>query len=105
MNMLSFLGKTPTLALKKAQEECGEDAIVMTTKKINGGVDQEAVYEVVVAIEDGAIQKKDKKKVEDELYEKEGGYASKKRIYKVIPSLFAGLKFKIFFVTFISKTK
>ena len=64
MNMLSFLGKTPTLALKKAQEECGEDAIVMTTKKINGGVDQEAVYEVVVAIEDGAMQKKDKKKVE-----------------------------------------
>ena len=34
MNMLSFLGKTPTLALKKAQEECGEDAIVMTTKRL-----------------------------------------------------------------------
>jgi flagellar biosynthesis protein FlhF len=64
MNMLSFLGKTPTLALKKAQEECGEDAIVMTTKKINGGTDQEAVYEVVVAIEDSVMQKKDKKKVE-----------------------------------------
>jgi flagellar biosynthesis protein FlhF len=59
MNMLSFLGKTPTLALKKAQEECGEDAIVMSTKKIEGGVDQEAVYEVVVAVEDGMRKKKE----------------------------------------------
>ena len=35
MNMLSFLGETPTLALRKAQEECGEDAIVISTKKIS----------------------------------------------------------------------
>ena len=34
MNMLSFLGRTPTIALKKAQEECGEEAIVISTKKI-----------------------------------------------------------------------
>ena len=34
MNMLSFLGETPTIALRLAQEECGEDAIVISTKKI-----------------------------------------------------------------------
>lgn len=33
MNMLSFLGETPTVALRLAQEECGEDAIVISTKK------------------------------------------------------------------------
>ena len=31
--MLSFLGETPTIALRQAQEECGEDAIVISTKK------------------------------------------------------------------------
>ncbi|XPV53086.1 MAG: hypothetical protein ACNI3H_12705 [Halarcobacter ebronensis] len=33
MNMLSFLGETPTIALKNAQAECGEEAIVISTKK------------------------------------------------------------------------
>ena len=28
MNMLSFLGETPTIALRLAQDECGEEAIV-----------------------------------------------------------------------------
>jgi flagellar biosynthesis protein FlhF len=53
MNMLSFLGETPTIALHNAQKECGEDAIVISTKKIssakNGGVD---MYEILVALED-----------------------------------------------------
>lgn len=53
MNMLSFLGETPTIALKKAQEECGEDAIVMSTKKISNKKDNGSnMYEVVVAMED-----------------------------------------------------
>ena len=30
MNMLSFLGQTPTIALRNAQAECGEDAIVVS---------------------------------------------------------------------------
>lgn len=34
MNRLSFLGETPTEALRNAQIECGEDAIVISTKKI-----------------------------------------------------------------------
>jgi len=33
--ILSFLGETPTIALQKAQQECGEDAIVISTKKIS----------------------------------------------------------------------
>ncbi|NQY22180.1 MAG: flagellar biosynthesis protein FlhF [Campylobacteraceae bacterium] len=53
MNMLSFLGRTPSIALKKAQIECGEEAIVISTKKISskasGGED---MYEVMVALED-----------------------------------------------------
>ena len=32
MNMLSFLGQTPTQALRNAQKECGEDALVISTK-------------------------------------------------------------------------
>ncbi len=53
MNMLSFLGETPTIALRNAQKQCGEDAIVISTKKVSSasanGVD---MYEILVAIED-----------------------------------------------------
>ncbi|MAD41543.1 MAG: flagellar biosynthesis protein FlhF [Arcobacter sp.] len=53
MNMLSFLGETPTVALRLAQEECGEDAIVISTKKIsNANENGQNMYEVVVAIEE-----------------------------------------------------
>ena len=53
MNMLSFLGETPTLALRKAQEECGEDAIVISTKKISSkGKNSKNMYEILVALED-----------------------------------------------------
>ena len=52
MNMLSFLGQTPTIALRNAQAECGEDAIVISTKKISDKkTSDEDMYEVVVAIE------------------------------------------------------
>lgn len=52
MNMLSFLGETPTKALRKAQEECGEEAIVISTKKISDPNSKKNMYEVVVALED-----------------------------------------------------
>ncbi len=53
MNMLSFLGETPTIALRNAQKECGEEAIVVSTKKISDAKDgTKNMYEVVVAIED-----------------------------------------------------
>ena len=58
MNMLSFLGETPTVALRLAQEECGEDAIVISTKKISDlSTNGKNMYEVVVAVEDEAKKK------------------------------------------------
>ena len=50
--MLSFLGETPTKALRKAQEECGEEAIVISTKKISDPKSKKDMYEVVVALEE-----------------------------------------------------
>jgi len=51
--VLSFLGETPTIALRKAQQECGEDAVVISTKKISDKLkDGKDMYEILVAIED-----------------------------------------------------
>lgn len=51
--MLSFLAPTPTKALRLAQEECGDDAVVISTKKISDVKDgKENMYEVVVALEE-----------------------------------------------------
>jgi len=53
MNMLSFLGETPTEALRNAQKECGEDAIVISTKKISSkSKNSKNMYEILVALED-----------------------------------------------------
>ena len=53
MNMLSFLGETPTQALRNAQEKCGEEAIVVSTKKVSSKLDSgKDMYEVTVAIEE-----------------------------------------------------
>lgn len=53
MKTLSFLGETPTIALQKAQSHCGEDAIVIYTKKIStklkDGVD---MYEILIGLEE-----------------------------------------------------
>ena len=58
MNVLSFFGETPSVALRLAQEECGEDAIVISTKKISTAKgNTKDMYEVVVAVEE-----EDKKK-------------------------------------------
>jgi flagellar biosynthesis protein FlhF len=58
MNMLSFLGESPTAALRLAQEKCGEEAIVISTKKISDISDNgKNMYEVVVAIEDETDKK------------------------------------------------
>ncbi|RXJ56264.1 flagellar biosynthesis protein FlhF [Candidatus Marinarcus aquaticus] len=63
MNMLSFLGETPTIALQNAQKECGEDAIVISTKKISDASDSNSnMYEVIVAIE-GEKQQPFKRKI------------------------------------------
>ncbi|WP_072682186.1 flagellar biosynthesis protein FlhF [Arcobacter sp. LA11] len=64
MNMLSFLGETPTIALRNAQEECGEEAIVISTKKISSVSDgNKDMYEVVVALEDEQEEIKHTKRI------------------------------------------
>ena len=53
MKLLSFQAETPALALKKAQETCGEDALVVNTKLIRQKTTMTPpLYEVVVAIEE-----------------------------------------------------
>lgn len=59
--MLSFLGETPTKALRKAQEECGEEAIVISTKKISDPNSKKNMYEVVVALEEEHDTSRNKK--------------------------------------------
>jgi flagellar biosynthesis protein FlhF len=53
MKTLSFLGETPTIALQNAQREVGEEAIVISTKKISDKRENgQNMYEVLVALED-----------------------------------------------------
>jgi flagellar biosynthesis protein FlhF len=49
---LSFLGETPTLALQKAVQQCGEEALVLHTKKIaTEDKNNISMYEVLIGIE------------------------------------------------------
>ncbi len=53
MKFLTFSAETPAAALKQAQMECGEDALVVNTKQVKKKtVNTPAIYEVVVAVED-----------------------------------------------------
>lgn len=57
MKTLSFLGETPTIALQNAQKEVGEEAIVISTKKISDKKQNgKNMYEVLVALEDEDIK-------------------------------------------------
>ncbi|RLA74127.1 MAG: flagellar biosynthesis protein FlhF, partial [Epsilonproteobacteria bacterium] len=52
MKTFSFLGETPTIALRKAQNQCGEDAIVIYTKKISTkSRTSEDMYEILVGLD------------------------------------------------------
>lgn len=56
MNKYSFLGETPAEALREAQKKCGEDAIVISTKKVEDKTPYDkGMYEVVVMLEDETI--------------------------------------------------
>ncbi|AFL67639.1 flagellar biosynthesis protein FlhF [Sulfurospirillum barnesii] len=57
MKFHTFSGETPAEALKRAQNECGENALVISTKQIRKKtISSSALYEVVVAIEDMPTQ-------------------------------------------------
>ncbi|ATB68472.1 flagellar biosynthesis protein FlhF [Sulfurospirillum diekertiae] len=68
MKFHTFSGETPAEALKQAQQDCGENALVISTKQIRKKtISTSALYEVVVAIEDDqptAVPKKPEPKVE-----------------------------------------
>ena len=62
MKLMTFTAPTPAQALKAAQKECGEDALVVSTKQIRKKtLTQPAIYEVVVAIEDEKLESKQPK--------------------------------------------
>lgn len=53
MKLMTFTGETPAVALRKAQEECGEEAMVVGTKEIRKKtMTSPALYEIVVAIDE-----------------------------------------------------
>ena len=53
MKFLTFSGETPAVALKLAQEQCGENALVVSTKQIRKKtINSTSLYEVVVAVEE-----------------------------------------------------
>ncbi|WP_458700848.1 flagellar biosynthesis protein FlhF [Sulfurospirillum sp. 1307] len=63
MKFLTFSAETPAAALKQAQIECGEDALVVSTKQIKKKtLNTPSLYEVVVAVEDSKVPEKPKKK-------------------------------------------
>jgi flagellar biosynthesis protein FlhF len=63
VKFLTFSAETPAAALKQAQIECGEDALVVSTKQIKKKtLNTPSLYEVVVAVEDSKVPEKPKKK-------------------------------------------
>ena len=72
MKFHTFSGETPAEAHKKAQLECGENALVISTKQLRKKtISTAALYEVVVAIEEE--EKKEKAiKLKENLHVKNG---------------------------------
>ena len=58
MKILTFTGATPAEALKKAQLEVGEEAMLIETREIQKkSLGKSALYEIVVGVEEQAIPK------------------------------------------------
>lgn len=67
MNFLTFTGETPAQALKKAQNECGEDAYVISTKQVKKkSLNSPGLYEVIVALEESMPKPKEVKREDSE---------------------------------------
>ncbi|WP_456449846.1 flagellar biosynthesis protein FlhF [Hydrogenimonas sp.] len=74
MRLMTFTAPTPAQALKAAQKECGEDALVVSTKQIRKRtLTQPALYEVVVAIEDAPTSRSVPRRSEREKTREERG--------------------------------
>ncbi|NPA60020.1 MAG: flagellar biosynthesis protein FlhF [Epsilonproteobacteria bacterium] len=58
MKILTFTGKTPSEALKKAKLEIGDDAMLIETREIHKkALGRDALYEIVVGIDGNSIDK------------------------------------------------
>jgi len=63
MKLFTFTASSPSIALQKAQKACGRDALVVSTKMIRKkSITKEALYELVVAVEDTVVVKSEDKK-------------------------------------------
>jgi len=61
MKLMTFTAPSPAQALKAARKECGEEALVVSTKQIRKKtLTQPALYEVVVAIEDRSRKREER---------------------------------------------
>ena len=57
MKIVTFTGKTPTEALKKAKEEIGDNGMLIETKEIRKrALGQEPLYEILIGIDDQDMQ-------------------------------------------------
>ena len=53
MKILTFTGKTPAEALKKAKQEIGDDGLLIETRELKkAGLGKEALYEIVIGIDE-----------------------------------------------------
>jgi len=65
MKILTFSGSTPAEALKKAQLEVGEDAMLIETREIQKkSLGKSALYEIVVGVEEGSTPHTSQRRVE-----------------------------------------
>jgi len=56
MKILTFTGRTPSEALKKAKMEIGEEGLLIDTKEIRKqGLGREALYEIIIGIDEEMI--------------------------------------------------
>ncbi|MCH9813031.1 MAG: flagellar biosynthesis protein FlhF [Epsilonproteobacteria bacterium] len=62
MKLFTFTASSPAIALQKAQKSCGRDALVVSTKQIRKkSLSGDAIYEIVVAVEESIPLKKESK--------------------------------------------
>jgi flagellar biosynthesis protein FlhF len=65
MKILTFSGSTPAEALKKAQLEVGEDAMLIETREIQKkSLGKTALYEIVVGVEENAMPRSSQRQPE-----------------------------------------
>ncbi len=72
MKLFTFTAESPSIALQKAQKNFGKDALVVSTKQIRKrSLTDEPLYELVVAVEDSAVIKKEPTKRKKPIFDDE----------------------------------